>query len=189
MTPASPESNRPPPRPLFRPEAQAHHRRANAEEPLEPLRIGGARVLAAYRGTCLVLALSIATLCVVHVDARVRGRFHADRAADALDAWHVTATFPWRYGAALLAGGRLELADDGDACAATTATIERVDASAAGRAGEAVQPIVIVHARAEQPCARPVRSGTAEAVVDRAPLLAVLFPRLRAPLARLREAL
>lgn len=175
---------------VFRPEAVAHHERAAAPGPSEPLRIESWRLTAAYRGVIALLALAFAAVCVVQIDARVRGPFRAQPTSAGSAAWSITAAFPARYAGALAPGTRLELLDDAGCLDAATA-IARLDPPAVTPgAARTSDPVVTAHAVvADSPCGGPERSGVADATIDSAPLLSYFFPRLRAPLARLREAL
>lgn len=188
---------------LFRPAALAHHRRAEAAKPPEPLRIPGRRLTWAYRGLGGFLAAGIAALLLLRVDARVRGSFvarplpAADHRLDARSgggpgerrSWRVTAVFPWRYRAAVSPGRHLRLADDG--CLDGVATISRID-GAAGEDGhgaaDVAGPSVTVHGDIDGPsCGGRERSGIAEATVDTMPLMFLFFPRLRTALPGLGE--
>jgi hypothetical protein len=175
---------------LFRPEALAHHRRAGGAEPLEPLRIPGRRITLAYRAVGVLLAAAIAVLCLIRVDSRVRGRFVARRAPGAGDVWDVTATVDWRYRTAV-AGKRVRLSDDAGCLDFATAITRLGDSPRADdRTGAPGEPQVALHAEARGVrCAGDTRAGSAEVTVDTVPVIAVLFPQLRALVARLHEAI
>ena len=188
MSASPPESTDSP----FRPEALAYHRRAASSEPLEPLRLSAARINAAYRGVGVLLLLTLAVLCLVKVDVRVRGKFGAMRAPDGADSWLVTAVFPWRYRAALAHGQPLVLVDDAG-CLSRSATIARTSKAASDGSPEASQqaePFVTAYAQVRgTACTGRQPAGAAEVTLGTAPLIAILFPRLREPIARLEEAL
>jgi hypothetical protein len=193
----SPES----PEYLFRPEALAHHRRSDGAEPLEPLRIPGRRITRAYRAVGGLLAVSIAVLSLVRVDSRVRGRFVARRAPGAGDIWHVTATVDWRYREAV-AGKLVRLSDDAGCLDLATRIVRQDDSPRLGDpGGPPSAPQVTLYAEIEGEiagqiagrtkgvrCAAEVRAGSAEVTIDTVPVIAVLFPQLRALIARLHEA-
>jgi hypothetical protein len=185
---ASPESSNSP----FRPEAVAHHRRAASAEPLEPLRVSGARITGAYRAVGVLLLFAMAALCFVRVDARVRGRFGATRAPHRADVWLVSATFPWRYGAALVPGSRLSLLDEAG-CLSQSGTILRTSSRASGGSLEAspqAEPLVATYAEVRGTgCRGREPGGAAEVTLGTAPLIGIFFPRLREPISRLQEAL
>lgn len=181
MSGSSPESTEV----LFRPEALAHHRRTGGAEPLEPLRLPGRRITLAYRAVGVLLAAAIAVLCLIRVDARVRGRFVARRAPGADDVWDVTATVDWRYRTAV-AGRLVRLSDDAGCLDLATAMV----AQGGPRTGDAGAPQAALHAETRGVrCAGDTRAGSAEVTVDTVPVIAVLFPQLRALFARLHEAL
>ena len=174
---------------MFRPEAIAHHQRAERPGPAEPLRVERWPLTLAYRGVLALLALALATLCVVEVDARIRGPFRAQGATVGATTRDIAAAFPARYAAALAPGMRLQIIDLAG-CVDAAAAITHVEPPAAAPpTSVARDPVITAHAALTSRCLSPEAAGVAEVTIDSAPLLSYFFPRLRAPLARLREAL